>query len=105
MRASFIHITQGFHTSFEIVAEKDLLPRILASASSSPLESRDELDNISYGLAGQGIERHLKKREGRLHHTRSRKDSSGQHNSACCAWHQFACSTYVYAPSLRPPKG
>ena len=54
MRASFIHITQGFHTSFEIVAEKDLLPRILASASSSPLESRDELDNISYGLVGEG---------------------------------------------------
>ena len=54
MRASFIHITQGFRTIFEIVAEKDLLPRILASASSSPLESRDELDNISCGLVGEG---------------------------------------------------
>ena len=36
---------------------------------------------------------------------RIRKVSSGQQCSACCAWHQFACTTYIYAPSLSPPKG
>ena len=34
-----------------------------------------------------------------------REVSAGQHSSACCAWHQFAISTYVCAPSSpRPPK-